>query len=715
MMTRRLALQTFSAAVVTARGATKASGGRERRSLDGVWQMEQSTSEAAPLTFSHTVPVPGLADLAHPAFTEVGQVSSQRQFFWYRRSFRLDRRIPEVALLKLHKVTYGATVWVNGKPAGTHMPCFTPGEFDVRALLRTGENEVVIRTGANREAIPKDQPSGWDFEKYRFIPGIYDSVELILTGAPYIRNVQIIPEPLAKTVRVVVELQGGEGPANFRLRSEVAAAKSMRVAHQSLSNEIRLAAKEQRILDFVLPLRDGHLWTPEDPFLYELSLNTGEDSVRVRFGLRSFQFDADTQRPLLNGRPYYLRGSNITIHRFFEDDERRTLPWNREWVRKLHRQVKAMNWNSLRYCIGFPPEFWYDIADEEGILIQDEFPIWLLDPKAGDGLRCPEYPMAEKIIPEYRAWMRERWNHASVVIWDAQNESVTPESGKARDAVRHLDLSQRPWDNGWGLPGLPTDTLESHPYLFSRGWGGGRPEGGKPFLLKELATTGLAPRMRAEQSKLKQPILINEYDWLWIDRKGNTTSLTGKVFAGILGAESTVDQRRRVHARYVAALTEFWRCHRKAAGVLHFCALGYSRDGSKPRPEGGATCDDWVNIRELRYEPYFAEYVKEAFAPVGLMLDFWEESLLSGESRDMAVLAINDLGVEWSGQLRLRVLRGADVVSQHAQPCTLEAYGQRRASFALTAPTVAGPYTLEAALVIRGTKPTRSLRDFHVS
>ena len=42
-----------------------------------------------------------------------------------------------------------------------------------------------------------------------------------------------------------------------------------------------------------------------------------------------------------------------------------------------------MNWNSLRYCIGFPPDFWYDIADEEGILLQDEFPIWLLNGNSG--------------------------------------------------------------------------------------------------------------------------------------------------------------------------------------------------------------------------------------------------------------------------------------------------------------------------------------------
>ena len=90
-----------------------------------------------------------------------------------------------------------------------------------------------------------------------------------------------------------------------------------------------------------------------------------------------------TGRALLNGQTYYLRGSNVCIYRFFEDAERGHLPWDREWVRKLHRRFKEMHWNSLRYCIGFPPELWYQIADEEGILIQDEFPIWYSAAKDG--------------------------------------------------------------------------------------------------------------------------------------------------------------------------------------------------------------------------------------------------------------------------------------------------------------------------------------------
>ena len=208
--------------------------------------------------------------------------------------------------------------------------------------------------------------------------------------------------------------------------------------------------------------------------MYALTVTTGTDCLTVRFGMRSFHFDAPSGRAMLNGKPYYLRGTNVCAYRFFEDDQRGDRPWRAEWVRRLHQQFKSMHWNSIRYCIGFPPDFWYDIADEEGLLIQDEFPIWLLNPQPGkDG--SPEYPLAEKIIPQYEEWMRERWNHPCVVIWDGQNESFTDETGKAIQAVRHLDLSRRPWENGWSRPHDAGDCVESHPYLFIRGWSGGNP------------------------------------------------------------------------------------------------------------------------------------------------------------------------------------------------------------------------------------------------
>ena len=157
-----------------------------------------------------------------------------------------------------------------------------------------------------------------------------------------------------------------------------------------------------------IAIRNCHRWSPEDPFLYELETAAQSDVLATRFGMRSFRLDPATGRAILNGQPYFMRGSNVTLYRFFEDAERGDRPWRAEWVRRLHKAFRDMHWNSLRYCIGFPPEAWYRIADEEGFLIQDEFPIWNTADKPG------LYDAGE-LSREYTEWMQERWNHPCVV------------------------------------------------------------------------------------------------------------------------------------------------------------------------------------------------------------------------------------------------------------------------------------------------------------
>jgi hypothetical protein len=706
---RLIALQLcLAGSCGTAFGSLRAAAPRNVINLDGPWQVEQGSMDARPQVFSHTIPVPGLMDMATPAFHEVGKKSPLRQAFWYRRTFRVDGAIPEVAILKIHKAKYGTKVFLNGKVAGEHLPCFTPAYLDVKALLRgkNEENELVVRVGADRESLPEGMPTGWDFEKYLFLPGIYDSVELILTGRPYIANVQAVPDIEAKTVRAVVEITGANLSAGFPLSArvtEVGTGKEVGV-HKDAAGAAKKSKVfgETAVFDLAIPITDCRLWSPEDPFLYEVRISTGKDAVTARFGMRSFRFDPQSKRALLNGKTYFMRGSNVTIYRFFEDAERRDRPWRAEWVRRLHEQFKSMHWNSLRYCIGFPPEIWYDIADEEGFLIQDEFPIWLLD-------KAPENPKAEKIIPEYTEWMRERWNHPSVVIWDAQNESRTAETGKALQTVRHLDLSNRPWENGWAEPQSDTDCVEAHPYEFSRTW-----SGRKPFHMQEMAQWSGVPQLQQAQRKLNVPIIINEYAWLWLTRDGNPTCLTDKVYESLLGPSSTAEQRRLIYARYLAALTEFWRCHREVAGVLHFCGLAYSRPGDRPRPEGGATSDHFVDLENQTFEPHFQEYVGEAFNPLGLMLDLWEESLPAGESRQLKVYVINDRYQDWQGEVLLRISHLGKLLEETGQRCKVPGLGREIVTFHQTVPQRPGSYTITAEVTDPSGKVIRSLRDFTV-
>ncbi len=375
------------------RVAAAESGPRRIISLNGPWQVAEGTMDIVPSQFEHTVPVPGLVDMARPAFDEVGKKSAKRQAFWYRRTFTVGRSIPDVAILKIHKARYGTKVWLNGQLVGEHLPCFTPALMDVKRHLKgTGqENELVIRVGADRESRPKDVPSGWDFEKYLYIPGIYDSVELILSGEPFIVNIQTVPDIDGKKVRVIAELQSSI-ESTCPVTCEIMEAVSGSVVGKVVQSDVPVAADTVTKLDLVVPLQSCRLWTPEDPFLYRLRLSTGDDTAETRFGMRSFRFDAASGRAILNGKPYFMRGTNVCAYRFFEDAQRGDRPWRAEWVRRLHEKFKGMHWNSIRYCIGFPPEQWYDIADEVGFLIQDEFPIWLLGEDAGEPEGGEDHP-----------------------------------------------------------------------------------------------------------------------------------------------------------------------------------------------------------------------------------------------------------------------------------------------------------------------------------
>lgn len=649
---------------------------------------------SAPTQFERRVPVPGLVDEARPPFAEVGQQSPRREAFWYRRTFRVKGEVPAVAVLKLHKAAYGSRVFLNGVLLGEHLPGFTPGYFDARAALRGDEasNELAIRVGATREALPPTVASGWDYEKMRYIPGLFDSVELILSGTPSMVRVQVAPEIAHQAVRVQAVVGNAGAKATSQLVLKVREVRSGRPAGEASSEQIALEPNTEHTVDLRIPIRQCRLWSPEDPFLYELEASTGQDTLRTRFGMREFRLDHDTGRAMLNGRPYFLRGSNVTLYRFFEDPECADHPWRADWVRRLHRTFKSMHWNALRYCIGFPPELWYRIADEEGILIQDEFPIWGGGPKA-----WPAELTSKQLIQEYTEWMQERWNHPCVVIWDAQNETSTAETGKALQAVRGLDLSNRPWDNGYGQPQSPGDSFESHPYLFSN----------PNFKLSGLARVPGVPRGNAIANSANNPIIINEYDWLWLNRDGSPTTLSRKVYENLLGPNATAAQHWHLNARYHAALTEFWRAHRACAGVLHFCGLGYSRTN-------GQTCDNFIDIEKLRFEPEFQRYMTDAFAPVGLMIDEWRSQLPAGKELDVPVIVINDLYKNWQGNARFRILRGRQVLGEQSRPCEVPALGQTGLSFSCGVPAEPGDYQLEATLLQRGAKPVRSLRDFRV-
>ena len=668
--------------------------------LGGTWEIAEGTMQRIPQRFTHAAPVPGLADMAVPRFESVGvrgEQDSLREAFWYRRTFVLHGRIPDVARLKINKAMYGTRVFLNGRLVGEHMPSFTPGYFNVRPFLR-GEgatNQIVIRIGASRSAIPGIYMDGQDYEKVRYIPGIYDAVTLITGGSPYVIRVQAAPDPSGGSVTVESAIGESGGTRSARVHMRIRGGANGNLVAERVLPAVRLKPNGETVVRERIPIPAPHLWSPEDPFLYVLEVKAGSDTTSVRFGMRSFRFDSASGLALLNERPYYLRGTNICILRFFEDPQRGALPWDERWVRSVIRAFKDMHWNSARYCIGFPPEIWYQIADEEGLLIQDEAPNWL-----GPTQKQRREMTPAGLAQEFTEWMQERWNHPCVVIWDAQNESAGwPLTGDVIRKVRGLDLSNRPWENGWSPRQNESDPVESHTYYFIQ----------PRFRISHLAKeSGEGYVDSALLGHRRGAVLLNEYGWYWIDRSGipSTLAAQARSFERIRPdiAHWTPDLYREAYARTLALETEFFRGRRKLAGVLHFCGLGYSRPG-------GQTSDNFVDIRQAILEPHFHQYVRDAFAPVGVMIDFWAGRLRRGIQANVPVRVVNDTYADWNGPVTLRLMKGDRLLAEQSRDILVPSLGKGGAEFTVLFPADSGNFTLVAGIRGAEGEPVQSIRD----
>jgi len=692
---------------------SRAEGGRSTVSLDGTWQIADGKSaETIPAAFEHTAPVPGLANLARPPFADVdafisrehlanrirsklspdswlkqywkGKVDQDRDYFWYRNTFRAPAR-RGVALLKINKAQFGTAVWLNGQKLGEYAGCFSASYFHLdRALRWDDENTLVIRIGAHPAVLPDDYPTGSDFEKIKWTPGIYDSVALIFCDDPVIETLQVSPRIAMGEVVVQTRLKNhGAAPVTAALAHAVKTWKSGQKVAAAPAAPVELKPGEEKVLTQAIKIPAAHLWSPEDPFLYVVESTSGGDSLTTRFGMREFHLDPVTKRAYLNGKVYYLRGSNITLHRFFEDPLCRDLPWQDAWVRKLLGDLpKKMHWNYFRFCIGPVPDHWLDVCDEVGLLIQNEFFVWTGGPGWYEGY-ARTYD-ADEMIRQYKDWMRDNWNHPSVAVWDANNETINETFGrKIIPAVRGLDLSNRPWENSYNTPAGPDDLVEDHPYLMSGAYFG------KPtFKMTDLETMDGKPRGKLPSDK--HATIINEYGWLWLNRDGSPTLLTEKVYAELMGRNVTARERLDMYAYLLGAKTEFWRAHRQYAGIVHFVYLTCSYPGVY-------TADHFRDVTKLELDAAFQDYLGEAFKPLGVYMNFFQPSLQAGSTREFTVMMVNDEARPIRGRLTLALeTRSGAPLACSEQAFALDELGSKTYQVSLAIPKKAGACVLKA-------------------
>ncbi len=714
----------------------------ETISLNGQWEIAEGEFNKQPTKYFNKILVPGIVNDKETNFKNIGAYSASREAFWYRKKFSIKGNIPAMARLKIFKAMYGSKVFLNGKEIGENPLNFTPGYFNITPFLKGNNqlNELVIRVGAYISNVPDTVLSGGEAERQRYPPGIYDRVELILSDATYLIRTQVVPDIVSKKIRIIMNAtsdKSGEHELPLQLNLYEYETGKKIVSKNIVIQQIEKGKINST--EIIVPITDCKLWSPENPNLYILKLSNKSYSYATRFGMRSYKIDtAFTNRALLNGDPYYIRGTNFAIHRFFEDSLCAQQPWDKAWVRKLFTSYAKMGMNGVRFCISAAPELWYDIADEVGMMVFDEFPLWsAFQPEFGNISEEENHPYkkwgivktkvkAVHIAKEFTHWMQERWNHPSVVVWDAQNETWSPEIGKAISMVRKLDFSDRPWDNGWSPPVSATDIREAHPYFEAYVKGteqmNDRKQNTLPFTLADIpkhpkvpSTFYLPYQYAFKELPLnwywQQAVVINEYSYLWLNRNGKPTTLTKNFYDAALGADATADQRRELYAKYLAAVTEYWRSLRTCIGVLHPFGLNYSIPT-------GETSDNLIDVDQIAFDSFFLKYIPSAFAPLGINIDYWNTQISldnpNGTAVDIPLFITNDTKLLQRNNIRLSLMQGNNIIWSKKTKYEVLPLQQTRVILRVDLPNNIGKYTLVAEMQTGENSIVSSYRDIEL-
>jgi len=366
-----------------------------------------------------------------------------RVSWWYRTEFRLpDGYRDQNIWLHFDGVNFRANIWLNGKQiaasdqiAGT----FRLHELNVRDIARPGElNTLAVEVFP---ALPDDL--GWTWVDWNPMPpdknmGIFRDVYLTSSGPLTLRYPQAVTHfDLAslETAHLTVNAE-----AHNATNHEVEGVLSGRIEAVRFSQRVKLGPQETRSVSFTpeqfpqLNLAQPRVWWPVNlgaQNLYGLEMEftvDGKVSDRqsARFGIREITSKLDEQNHLVfrvNGHSLLIRGGGWASDMFL-----RFMP---ERLKTEFQYVKDMNLNTIRLEGQLQPDYFFDLADEYGILIMagwcccSHWEHWQHrdDYKEGPVWDKEDYDIAAQSQADQ---IRRLRNHPSVLVWLNGSDNPPP-------------------------------------------------------------------------------------------------------------------------------------------------------------------------------------------------------------------------------------------------------------------------------------------------
>jgi beta-galactosidase/beta-glucuronidase len=323
---------------------------------------------------------------------------------WYRRQFQIpaawrDKKI----LLHFGAVDHDATVFINGKKAGDHAGGYDSFTFDITTFLQNGTNTVVVAAHDKNDGKP---PSGKNGPRgdYTFSSGIWQTVWLEPVAEHYISNIRLLPNV-----------------SQSQLQLQVNSASSQKISITILDGLKQVATKNATAnsgMDIAIP--QAKLWSPENPFLYDIRITLYEpdgrvaDQVESYFGMRSIALGKmnGELRPLLNGKFVMQLG---LLDQGYWPDGVLTAPTD-EALKSDIAYTKKAGFNLIRKHMKTEPQRFYYWADKLGLFVWQDMPaIWYQDVDTAVTRTMFRHELINMIDDHY--------NSPSIIAWVPFNEN----------------------------------------------------------------------------------------------------------------------------------------------------------------------------------------------------------------------------------------------------------------------------------------------------
>ncbi|MDD6363255.1 MAG: glycoside hydrolase family 2 TIM barrel-domain containing protein [Lachnospiraceae bacterium] len=327
--------------------------------------------------------------------------------------------------LEFRGAAMSAEVYLNGKQLAKHQGGYSTFRVLLNGALRLEGEEnllcVLVDNSDNEEVYPQKAD-------FTFYGGIYRDVVLITVPSTHFA----LREDGTPGIRITPKADLAKRSADILVETKVEGTADGAKVTISACGQEQTVPVENGSAKALLHVENVHLWDGvSDPYLYTakavLTADGKEpDQVSARFGVRSFRIDP-SEGFFLNGRSYPLRG--VSRHQDRQGAGNALTP---AMMQEDMEVIKDIGANTLRLAHYQHAQEFYDLCDENGIIVWAEIPFITKFMPGG----------RQNTISQMRELITQSYNHPSIICWGLSNE-ITASSQVTEELMdNHRELNE---------------------------------------------------------------------------------------------------------------------------------------------------------------------------------------------------------------------------------------------------------------------------------